>query len=196
VDELSQLRSGGGQAAGSQAGAGQAIGGLGELLGGLTGGGAGGAAGLGGLGGLLGAVSGGTAMPSTANSGVSGLGAALGALPALLPALVAMLGGQGANGQSGLHQVMSALQSQGLGQVSQSWVGNGPNQAITPQQIEQALGSTQVSQLAAQSGLPPSQVTQGVAAVLPSIVHSLTPTGQLPQSSQVAQLLGGLLGRP
>jgi uncharacterized protein YidB (DUF937 family) len=207
VDELSQLLSGG-QAAGSQAGAGQAVGGLGELLGGLTGGGAGGvggvggiggvggAGGLGGLGGLLGAVSGGTAMPSTANSGLSGLAAALGALPALLPALLAMLGGQGANGQSGLHQVMSALQSQGQGQVSQSWIGNGPNQAITPQQIEQALGSTQVSQLAAQSGLPPSQVTQGVAAVLPSIVHSLTPTGQLPQSSQVAQLLGGLLGRP
>jgi uncharacterized protein YidB (DUF937 family) len=91
---------------------------------------------------------------------------------------------------------MGAGESQGLGGVSQSWVGNGPNQAVTPQQIEQALGSTQVSQLAAQSGLPPSQVTQGVAAVLPSIVRSLTPTGQLPESSQVAQALGGLLGRP
>lgn len=184
MDELSQLLSGGGQAGGSQAGAGQGIGGLGELLGSLTAGGASTTGGLGGLSGVLGA-----------SSGASGLGASLGSLPALLPALLAMLGGQGANGQSGLHQVMSALESQGLGQVSQSWVGSGPNQAVTPQQIEQALGSTQVSQLAAQSGLPASQVTQGVAAVLPSIVHGLTPTGQLPESSQVAQSLGGLLGR-
>jgi uncharacterized protein YidB (DUF937 family) len=196
MDELSQLLSGGGQAGGGQAGASQAIGGLGELLGGLTSGGAGGPGGVGGLGGLLGAVSGGAGIPSAANSGAGGLGAALGALPALLPALLAMLGGQGTNGQSGLHQVISSLESQGLGQVSQSWIGSGPNQAVTPQQIEQALGSTQVSQLAAQSGLPPSQVTQGVAAALPSIVHGLTPTGQLPQSSQVAQLLTGLLGHP
>ena len=40
-----------------------------------------------------------------------------------------------------------------------------------------------------------STAAQGVAAVLPSIVHSLTPTGQLPESAQVSQLLGGLLGQ-
>jgi uncharacterized protein YidB (DUF937 family) len=134
-------------------------------------------------------------MPSIGASGSGGLLSALGTLPALLPALLAMLGGLGSNGQSGLHQVMSSLEAQGLGHVGQSWVGDGPNQAVTAQQIEQALGSAQVGQLAAQTGLPESQVTQGVAAVLPSIVHSLTPTGQLPEPAQVSQLLGGLLGQ-
>jgi len=194
MDELSQLLSGAGQAAGSQGGTGTAAGGLGELLGGLTGGSTG-VGGMGGLGGLLGAASGASAMPSIGAAGSGGLLSALGSLPALLPALLAMLGGLGSNGQSGLHQVMSSLEAQGLGHVGQSWVGNGPNQAVTAQQIEQALGSAQVGQLAAQTGLPPAQVTQGVAAVLPSIVHSLTPNGQLPEPAQVSQLLGGLLGQ-
>jgi uncharacterized protein YidB (DUF937 family) len=191
VDELSQLLSGAGQAAGAQGGTSQAAGGLGQLLGGLTGG----SGGMGGLGGLLGAASGGTAMPTIGTGAGGGLMSALGTLPALLPALMTMLGGMGTNGQSGLHQVMSSLEAQGLGHVGQSWVGNGPNMAVSAQQIEQALGSAQVGQLAAQTGLPASQVTQGVAAVLPSIVHSLTPTGQLPEPAQVSQLLGGLMGQ-
>jgi uncharacterized protein YidB (DUF937 family) len=194
MDELSQLLSGAGQAAGGQGGTGTAAGGLGELLGGLTGGSTG-LGSTGGLGGLLGTASGASAMPSIGAAGSGGLLSALGSLPALLPALLAMLGGLGANGQSGLHQVMSSLEAQGLGHVGQSWVGNGPNMAVSAQQIEQALGSAQVGQLAAQTGLPPNQVTQGVAAVLPSIVHSLTPTGQLPEPGQVSQLLGGLMGQ-
>jgi uncharacterized protein YidB (DUF937 family) len=201
MDELSQLLAGAGQAAGGQGGTGQAGGGLGGLLGELTGGagaagtaGAGGLSGLGQLGSLLGGATG-ASIPGAPAAG-GGLMSALANLPTLLPALLAMLGGLGANGQSGLHQVMSSLEAQGLGHVGQSWVGNGPNQAVTAQQIEQALGSAQVGQLAAQTGLPTSQVTQGVAAVLPSIVHSLTPTGQLPEPAQVSQLLGGLMGQP
>ena len=203
MDELSQLLAGAGQAAGGQGGTGQAGGGLGGLLGELTGGaGAAGTAGAGGLSGLgqLGVAPGArhrrTSMPGPSGPAGGGLMSALANLPTLLPALLAMLGGLGANGQSGLHQVMSSLEAQGLGHVGQSWVGSGPNQAVTAQQIEQALGSAQVGQLAAQTGLPANQVTQGVAAVLPSIVHSLTPTGQLPEPAQVSQLLGGLMGQP
>lgn len=201
MDELSQLLSGAGQAAGVQGGTGQAGSGLGGLLGEFSGGagaagtaGAGGLSGLGQLGSLLGGATG-ASIPGAPAAG-GGLMSALANLPTLLPALLAMLGGLGANGQSGLHQVMSSLEAQGLGHVGQSWVGNGPNQAVSAQQIEQALGSAQVGQLAAQTGLPANQVTQGVAAVLPSIVHSLTPTGQLPEPAQVSQLLGGLMGRP
>lgn len=193
MDELSQLLSGAGQTGGAAAG-GASAGGLGDLLSGLSGGAGSGGMGGGGLGGLLGAMSGGASIPG-APAGGSGLLGALGSLPALLPALLAMLGGLGANGQSGLHQVMSSLEAQGLGHIGQSWIGNGPNQAVTAQQIEQALGSAQVGQLAAQTGLPAGQVTQGVAAILPSIVHGVTPSGQLPEPGQVSQMLGGLLGQ-
>lgn len=194
MDELSQLLSGAGQAGGASAG-GASAGGLGDLLSGLSGGaGSDGMGGGGGLGALLGAMGGGASIPGAPATGGNLLGA-LGSLPALLPALLAMLGGLGANGQSGLHQVMSSLEAQGLGHIGQSWVGNGPNQAVTAQQIEQALGSAQVGQLAAQTGLPAGQVTQAVAAILPSIVHGVTPTGQLPEPAQVSQMLGGLLGQ-
>ena len=155
---------------------------LSRLLAGATSGttqaGASGQAGSGELGDLLGGL----------------MGGGQGSLPSLLPALLALLGGQAAGGQSGLHQLISSLEQQGAGGATASWLGSGPNQAISAQQVEQAMGPANVAQLASQSGLSAGQVTQGVAAVLPSIVNGLSPTGQLPQAGQVQQILGGLLG--
>jgi uncharacterized protein YidB (DUF937 family) len=61
-------------------------------------------------------------------------------------------------------------------------VGTGPNQPITAQQIEQALGSDRVKQIAARIGLDPNVVSQKLSTILPQIVNHLTPNGQLPQA--------------
>jgi len=62
----------------------------------------------------------------------------------------------------------------------QSWVAKGANMPINAQQIEQALGSDRVKQIAARVGLDPKVVSQKLATLLPSIVDHLTPNGQLP----------------
>ena len=107
-------------------------------------------------------------------------------LPALLPAVLGMLGGKsGAASQSGMHQLVDTMHAKGMGDVAGSWVGTGANQPITAAEVEQLLSPEQLAQLAAESGLPPDQVSQGVAAVLPDVVNTLTPDGSLPDHAQV-----------
>ena len=108
-------------------------------------------------------------------------------------ALGDLLGNQKAGGLSGLVQQFA---SKGLGDIVNSWVGTGPNQAITPEQIEHGLGSDTVSQIASKVGLPADQITSQLANLLPGVIDKLTPNGQIPQgdiSSQAMNLLKGFL---
>lgn len=188
MDDLLKGITGGGQGQPGQTG------GIGDLLGGLMG--------QGGLGSVLGAGLGAGAGNAMGGGMGSMLGGGLGAmLPALLPAVLGMLGGKTGAGQSGMHQLVDTMDAKGMGDVARSWVGTGPNQPITAAQVEQLLTPEQLAQLAASSGLPPDQVSKGVAAVLPDVVNHLTPGGEVPDHAQVRattdQLqtaLAGLLG--
>jgi uncharacterized protein YidB (DUF937 family) len=190
MDDLLKGLAGGGQ--GQQSSGSSGGGGIGDLLGGLLGGG--------GIGSALGAGMGAGVGNAMGGGMGSVLGGGLGALlPALLPAVLGMLGGKsGASGQSGVHQLVDTMHAQGMGDVASSWVGTGANQPITAAQVEQLLTPEQLAQLAADSGLPPEQVSQGVAAVLPDVVNTLTPDGSLPDHAQVQatadQLRGALAG--
>ena len=42
----------------------------------------------------------------------------------------------------GLSGLVSNAESQGLGSVVQSWIGNGANQSVAPQQVQGLLGKT------------------------------------------------------
>lgn len=172
MDDLLKGITGGGQGQPGQTG------GIGDLLGGLMG--------QGGLGSVLGAGLGAGA-GNAVGGGVGGmLGGGLGAmLPTLLPAILGMLGGQAGANQSGMHQLVDTMHAKGMGDVAQSWVGTGANQPITAAQVEQLLTPEQLAQLAASSGLPVDQVSQGVAAVLPDVVNHLTPQGGVPDDTQV-----------
>ncbi len=192
MDELIKGLTGGGQGQPDQAQPGQ--GGIGDLLGGLLGGG--------GLGSVLGAGAGAGVGNAIGGAMGSMLGGGLGAI---LPALLAMLGGKsGDSNQSGMHRLVATMHANGMGDVAGSWVGTGANQPITAAQVERVLSPEQLAQLAAASGVPPEQVSQGVAAVLPDVVNTLTPSGTLPEHEQVqattdqlqAALAGLTGGRP
>ena len=95
------------------------------------------------------------------------------------------------NGLAGLAQ---QFDKQGLGHLMQSWVGTGENQAISPDQLHQVLGAEQVQQFAQQNGMPGSQVTTALAALLPQLIDKLTPHGQVPPQNDLQGMLTGLLG--
>jgi uncharacterized protein YidB (DUF937 family) len=67
----------------------------------------------------------------------------------LIDALGGLLGNQG-----GLNGLVQQFASKGLGDIVNSWVGTGPNKAITPEQIQHGLGSDTVKQLASKVGVP------------------------------------------
>jgi uncharacterized protein YidB (DUF937 family) len=79
----------------------------------------------------------------------------------------------------GLQGMVSQFEKNGLGSVVQSWVGNGPNQAIAPEQVHQAVGSSVINELAAKAGLSPQDLASKLAALLPQAVDALTPNGKV-----------------
>lgn len=110
------------------------------------------------------------------------------------PLLQAAMGLIQQNG--GLPGVISMFEQSGLGQHAQSWVGNGANLPISADQIKQVLGSPAVAQIASQLGMDHGQVAGGLAQLLPQLVNSLTPNGQVPANhadllSEGLQLLAG-----
>jgi uncharacterized protein YidB (DUF937 family) len=94
------------------------------------------------------------------------------------------------NGLSGLLQQLTAS---GLGPQVQSWLGSGANLPVNAGQIQQALGSDKIQQLAQQYGIDPSAVATAIAHLIPGAVDHLTPGGQIPPASGIAGALSGLL---
>jgi uncharacterized protein YidB (DUF937 family) len=100
----------------------------------------------------------------------------------------------GAAAASGLDSLLDRLRSVGLGDQVQSWLSDGPNKSINPQQVSQAIDPQQLSQLAKTAGVSPDEVAQGLAKALPEVVNEMTPHGQIPNASQVQSTITRLFG--
>jgi uncharacterized protein YidB (DUF937 family) len=96
-------------------------------------------------------------------------------------------------GSGGLLNILSQLQSSGLGDVVGSWLGGGANQSISPAQLQSALGADTVSQFAGKSGLDTGAALTALAGMLPGLVDSFSPDGKLPEANELDSLLGKAL---
>ena len=96
--------------------------------------------------------------------------------------------GQQASGMGGggLGGLVSSFEQAGLGHIAQSWVGNGPNQAVSPQQLQSVFGEQQVQSMASQSGMAPGDFLSQLSQHLPGAVHGMTPNGQLPDEGTLS----------
>jgi uncharacterized protein YidB (DUF937 family) len=101
----------------------------------------------------------------------------------------------------GVGGLVGAFEKNGLGGVASSWVGGGPNQAVTPQQVQNGLGTDAISSVAARLGVSPAVASGVVAQLLPHVVDHMTPGGQVPPAgggdmvSMGESILKGLLNR-
>lgn len=109
----------------------------------------------------------------------------------LLKGLLGQLNSGG--GQANVQGLVDQFNKAGLGDQVQSWVSNGPNQSISPQQVQQALGTSAIDQAAAQAGIPPEQAANDLAKVLPEVVNAASPKGQLPAAGAPQLDLDALL---
>ena len=80
----------------------------------------------------------------------------------------------------GLLGIVGQLQQQGLGATVNSWIGSGPNQPISPDQVHQAFGPDMIRELAARTGMNPQELAQKLSQVLPQVVDRMTPGGSVP----------------
>jgi len=115
-----------------------------------------------------------------------------GAEARLLNAVTGMLGNQSSGGLAGL---VDQFTKSGLGDVVSSWVGTGKNLPISAEQITKVLGSAQLGDLAKQAGLTPEKASSMLASVLPGLVDSLTPKGNVPNGDLLQQALSMFKGK-
>jgi len=89
----------------------------------------------------------------------------------------------------GVQGLAGVLQQHGLGEAVQSWVGTGANQPISGELLGQALQNgglgSLVEEAASKLGMDQNELLGQIAQVLPHVVNSLTPDGQMPSQGGI-----------
>ena len=93
-----------------------------------------------------------------------------------------MFGGAGIGSvlSSGLRDLVDRFNQAGHGETAASWVAQGPNQDVAPNQLESAIGADTLETLTKQTGLSREEILSRLTRELPSAVDKYTPEGRLP----------------
>jgi uncharacterized protein YidB (DUF937 family) len=110
-------------------------------------------------------------------------------LTALLPVVMQFI-----NSKGGIQGVLGMFDKGGAASQAQSWVAEGENAQVSPEQVAAALGPD-VDAIAQQAGVPPEEAASGIAAVLPKVIDTLTPGGNVPSAGDVSSIISSVLGK-
>lgn len=98
--------------------------------------------------------------------------------------LRSLAGGAGAGGMmGGLGELFDRFAKPHQQAKVQSWVQHGPNAALSPSELEEALDEDTIAELAAKTGLSRDELLQRLSSTLPDAVDQVTPDGQFPPIS-------------
>jgi len=128
----------------------------------------------------------------------------------LLDGIASMLGGSGESNSpasailqmlnthpGGLSGLVGQFQQGGLGDVMSSWLSNGQNRPVSPDQLSSIFSSGQLAELANKLGTDHAGAISQLTQLLPGIIDQLSPEGSLPLGgnwmSAAAGILGGLM---
>ncbi len=112
---------------------------------------------------------------------------------AIMPIIMNLISGQ----SGGLGGLIQKFTSKGLGDVVSSWVGTDKNLPISPDQVQDVLGTDTVKDIASKLGMDTNAVTGQLSNLLPDVVNKLSPDGKIPEGdilSKGMDMLGGLTG--
>ena len=77
-------------------------------------------------------------------------------------------------------ELLSSFEQAGLEHLAQSWIDNGPNQPVSPKQLQTVFGEDQVQAMSRQSGMAPHYFPSQLSQHLPRLVDRITPNGRVP----------------
>lgn len=89
-------------------------------------------------------------------------------------------GGAGSFLGGSLDQLVDHFRQNGHGEAADSWVRQGPNRDLGPQEVRQALGPDLLGVLAQRTGLSHDELTSRLSRTLPDAVDRYTPGGMMP----------------
>lgn len=76
-------------------------------------------------------------------------------------------------GQAGVEKLIQQFDSVGLGDKARSWVGPGPAQPLTTEELQRVLTSDQAKLIASCTGLPLAPLLPVLAKVLPVAIEKM-----------------------
>jgi len=129
-------------------------------------------------------------LESQAKAALTGLG--VGADGNLVNEVAQLIGG---DEHDGLTRLIAKFQAQGLEAAVASWVGVRANEPVSPEQLQSVLGPEKIAAVAQRLGVSPADASRALAKMLPQLIDSLTPDGQLPSETKLQQTLSSLLSR-
>lgn len=104
------------------------------------------------------------------------LGAKLGSNgQGVMEAVKGLTGGEGLN----LQGLAGLLQQNGLSEQVQSWLGDGENQEVSAEQVEQALGKENLEQAAEKMGVESGEAAASLKDILPELLNNASSGGSI-----------------
>ena len=88
--------------------------------------------------------------------------------------------------KGGLGGLLDTFRASGLGAQADSWASPGPNEPVSGDQMEQALGSPIVAMIAEKLGLSPEQAKATLAQVVPAVTSRMAAEERLTGEPQDA----------
>jgi len=97
-----------------------------------------------------------------------------------------------ADGKLDLGSILKGMDMQGLTNIAQSWLGNGANQGISGEAIQQLFGG-KLDAFASELNLKKDEAVNGLRAAVPEVVDKNSQDGDLmSQASGVLNMVKGL----
>lgn len=97
--------------------------------------------------------------------------------------------------QGGMDCILSQLKQNGLADQVQSWITPGENKAVSPEQVQQGLGTSTIENIAQRAGISPTVASGIIAVVLPLVVsHFSGASGQTAEAGGLAGLASKIFG--
>ena len=94
----------------------------------------------------------------------------------------------GSDGGFNVGALMKNMDAGGLGDIAKSWLGDGANEAISPEQITSAIGSGKIAEFASKLGISEKEATGGLSEALPKMMDKASSGGSFLDS------IGGVEG--
>jgi len=89
------------------------------------------------------------------------------------------------DGSLRLSKLKERVQQSELGDVFDSWVGNGENKPITADQVKATADPENLKRMADEAGGTVDEAAEELSKAMPEVVDKLTPEGELPSDDAV-----------
>jgi uncharacterized protein YidB (DUF937 family) len=92
--------------------------------------------------------------------------------------------------QGGVEGIKEKFQSKDMGDLADTWIGNGDNGSLSSEDLVKVFGKKAIGDIAQKAGLDESDAADKIATVLPLLMNGLTPEGKSTGSDLLESGLG------